>query len=57
MAALYASWVGGSANMVDMITNGTKEWVGAGYIIDTNPDTLVDKIIEGIEAKRAALGI
>ena len=49
--------VGGSSKMMDLITNGTKEWVGAGYVIDTNPDTLVEKIIEGIEAKRAALGI
>ena len=49
--------VGGSSKMMDLITNGTKNWVNAGYIIDTNPDTLVDKIIEGIEAKRAALGI
>ena len=49
--------VGGSEQMMHLITEGTKDWVGAGYIIDTNPDTLVDKIIEGIEAKRAALGI
>ena len=38
-------------------TNGTKQWVGAGYVINTDPDKLVDQIIEGIEAKRAALGI
>ena len=49
--------VGGSSKMMDLITNGTKEWVGAGYVIDTNPDTLVDKMIDEIEAKREALGI
>ena len=49
--------VGGSDKMMHLITEGTKEWVGAGYVIDTNPDTLVDKMIDAIEAKRAALGI
>jgi len=49
--------VGGSDEMMKLITEGTKEWLGAGYIIDTNPDTLVKKIIDGIEAKRTALGI
>ena len=49
--------VGGSDEMMHLITEGTKEWLGAGYIIDTNPETLVQKIIEGIEAKRTALGI
>ena len=49
--------VSGSAQMMDLITNGTKEWVGAGYVINTDPDELVKAIIDGIEAKRAALGI
>jgi carbon-monoxide dehydrogenase catalytic subunit len=49
--------VSGSSKMMDLITEGTRKMVGGGYIIDTNPETLVDKIIEGIEAKRAALGI
>ena len=49
--------VSGSAGMMDLITNGTKGIVGAGYIINTDPHKLVDAIIEGIEAKRAALGI
>ena len=49
--------VGGSAQMMDLITNGTTQWVGAGYHINTDPDELVKEILEGIEAKRAALGI
>ena len=43
--------------MMQLITEGTKKMVGAGYIINTNPDGLVESIIEGIEAKRKALGI
>ena len=49
--------VSGSAQMMDLITKGTTEWVGAGYIINTDPDQLVEAIINGIEAKREALGI
>ena len=43
--------------MMELITNGTREWLGAGYIINTDPDQLVESILEGIEAKRKALGI
>ena len=49
--------VGGSAQMMELITAGTTEWVGAGYHINTDPDELVKEIIEGIEKKREALGI
>ncbi len=49
--------VGGSDEMMKLITEGTTDWLGAGYIIDTNPATLVQKMIAGIEAKREALGI
>ena len=49
--------VSGSAKMMDLITNGTTQWVGAGYHINTDPDALVRDILDGIEAKRAALGI
>jgi hypothetical protein len=31
--------------------------VGAGFVINTDPDKLVDEILAGIEAKREALGI
>ena len=40
-----------------LITDGVKEWVGAGYVINTNPDELVDQIIDCIEEKRKALDI
>ena len=49
--------VGGSEQMMHLITEGTRDMVGAGYIINTDPDALVNSILEGIEAKRAALGI
>jgi len=49
--------VKGSDKMMELITEGTREMVGAGYIINTDPEKLCDAIIEGIEAKRAALGI
>jgi carbon-monoxide dehydrogenase catalytic subunit len=49
--------VKGSSQMMDLITSGTREMVGAGYIINTDPAVLVDAMIEGIEAKRTALGI
>ena len=49
--------VGGSPKMMELITQGTKKMVGAGYVINTDPDALVQSIIDGIEAKRAALGI
>ena len=49
--------VHGSAQMTELITNGTKDIVGAGYTINTNVDELVDAIIAEIEAKREALGI
>ena len=47
----------GSEQMVELITEGTRKWVGAGYIINTDPDALVQAMIDGIEAKREALGI
>jgi carbon-monoxide dehydrogenase catalytic subunit len=43
--------------MMDLITNGTRKMVGAGYTINTNPDELVKNIIDAVEAKRTALGI
>jgi carbon-monoxide dehydrogenase catalytic subunit len=49
--------VKGSAQMMELITNGTRKIVGGGFIINTDPHILVKNIIEGIEAKRSALGI
>ena len=37
--------------------NGVKDWVEARFIVDTDIESLGDKMIAGIEAKRAALGI
>jgi len=49
--------VHGSDQMMELITEGTRKLTGGGFIINTNPHELVSSIIEGIEAKRAALGI
>jgi carbon-monoxide dehydrogenase catalytic subunit len=49
--------VKGSAKMMELITEGTRKMTGAGYIINTDPDVLVQAMIDGLEAKRAALGI
>ncbi len=49
--------VKGSAKMMELITNGTKELTGAGFVINTDPDTLVQAMIDGLEEKRKALGI
>jgi carbon-monoxide dehydrogenase catalytic subunit len=49
--------VKGSSRMMELITQGTKKITGAGYIINKDPHELVRAIIDGLEAKRAALGI
>ena len=49
--------VSGSSQMMEFITQGTRKITGAGFIISTDPAELVKSIIDGIEAKRAALGI
>ena len=49
--------VSGSEQMMELITEGTRKMVGGGFIINTNHEELVDSMIEGIEKKRAALGI
>ena len=49
--------VKGSAQMMQLITEGTRGITGAGYIINTDPDKLAQAMIDGIEAKRKALGI
>jgi carbon-monoxide dehydrogenase catalytic subunit len=43
--------------MMELITQGTRKITGAGFVINTDPKQLVKSIIEGIEAKRAAIGI
>jgi carbon-monoxide dehydrogenase catalytic subunit len=49
--------VKGAPQVWDLITEGTRKIVGAGFIINTDPKELTKTIIDGIEAKRAALGI
>ncbi len=49
--------VSGSKQMMELITEGTRKMVGGGFIINTNHEELVDAMIDGIEKKRAALGI
>jgi carbon-monoxide dehydrogenase catalytic subunit len=49
--------VKGSSEMMQLITEGTRAITGAGYTINTNPEELVQSIIEGIEAKRKLLDI
>jgi carbon-monoxide dehydrogenase catalytic subunit len=49
--------VKGSARMMELITEGTRKMTGAGFVINTDPDALAQAMIDGIEAKRRALGI
>jgi carbon-monoxide dehydrogenase catalytic subunit len=49
--------VSGSTQMMELITQGTRKITGAGFVINTDPHELVKSIIDGIEAKRMALGI
>ncbi|MDR3209387.1 MAG: anaerobic carbon-monoxide dehydrogenase catalytic subunit [Oscillospiraceae bacterium] len=49
--------VSGSSQMMEMITEGTRKITGAGYIINKDPHELVASILNGLEAKRALLGI
>jgi len=49
--------VKGSSEMMEWITKGTRKMVGGGFIINKDPHELVKSILDGIEAKRAALGI
>ena len=49
----------GSSEVVELLQgeHGVKDWVEARFIVDTDIENLGDKMIAGIEAKRAALGI
>ncbi|MDR2536943.1 MAG: anaerobic carbon-monoxide dehydrogenase catalytic subunit [Treponema sp.] len=49
--------VKGSSQMMELITQGTRKITGGGFIINKDPHELVTNIINGIEAKRTALGI
>ena len=49
----------GSSEITELLQGetGCKEWVEAHFVVETDIDKLGDKMIECIEAKRAALGI
>ncbi|MFA0816359.1 MAG: anaerobic carbon-monoxide dehydrogenase catalytic subunit [Anaerofustis sp.] len=49
--------VKGSDKMMELITDGTKKLVGAGYTINMDPDGLVQEMMDCIEDKRKALNI
>lgn len=49
--------VKGSSQVMELITEGTRKMLGAGYIIEKDPHKLVASMIQGIEDKRTALGI
>ncbi len=50
-------YVNGSDQVVDLLTNGIRDWVGAAFTFETDMDKLGDLMIERIEEKRLALGI
>ena len=52
-------YVKGSSEVTELLTgeHGIKDWVEAKYVVDTDIDSLGDKMIACIEAKREALGI
>ena len=49
----------GSTEVTELLQGetGIKEWVEAKFVVDTDIESLGDKMIACIEAKRAALGI
>ena len=50
----------GSSEITELLqgdARGCKEWVEAHFVVDTNIESLGDKMIAAIEAKRTALGI
>ena len=50
-------YVAGSDEVAALLTDGAREWVEAAYTVETDIEKLVDRMIERIEEKRAALGI
>lgn len=47
----------GSTEVTELLQGSVKDWVGANFTVELDIDKLGDKMIECIEAKRAALGI
>lgn len=50
-------YVSGSSEVAALLTGGIRDWVEAAYTVETDIEKLVDKMIERIEEKRAAIGI
>ena len=50
-------YVSGSSEVVELLTNGLRDWVGAAYTVEKDLDVLCQKMIDCIEAKREAIGI
>ena len=50
-------YISGSTEVAELLTNGVRNWVEAGYTVEKDIDKLGDLMIERIEEKRAALGI
>lgn len=50
-------YAAGSSEMVEILTNGTREWVEAAFTVEKDIEKLGDAMIVRIEEKRAALGI
>lgn len=50
-------YVSGSAEVCQILTEGVRDWVEAGYTVDTDIESLTQKMIDRIEEKRAAIGI
>ncbi len=46
----------GSKNVIEFLKEGTKEMLGSVMVVDTNPDSLGEKIVADIIEKRKALG-
>ena len=49
----------GSSEVTELLQgeHGVKDWVEAKYVVELDIEKLGDRMIECIEAKRAALGI
>ena len=43
--------------MVNLLQGEVEDWVGAKFVVELDIEKLGDRMIETIEAKRAALGI
>ena len=47
----------GSSEVEGLLQGGVQDWVGAKFVVDTDLDSLCEKMMACLEEKRAALGI